>query len=224
MKLKLIAVALSLTSSLALADYTFNSHNQFYVGVGGGYGGMITKQASLPLSLSDNNTVTEQQLRNGIAYRSELGYLWAVDHDSYGFEVGYMGYPKNTYDINNTHPSLIYRGYAADLLAVFQHNYNDGWDVNAKLGGAYVRQKLENPQGNASIYTNKAIFSSQSKILPEAALGLGYNLTQHFGFDFSAHYIFGGSATQNFATTSSANAINKVASVAAAFIGVHLEF
>jgi len=190
MKLKLIAVALSLTSSLALADYTFNSHNQFYLGAAGGYGGMISNQPSLPLTLSDSNTVTDQQLRNGVAYRADLGYLWAVDHDAYGFEVGYMGYPKNTYDINNTHPSLVYKGYAADLLAVFQHNYDDGWDVNAKLGAAYVRQQLEKEMiinelssynqdiFNLLQYHIATYFDNESVSLPRTEFKTGGRLTK----------------------------------------------
>lgn len=229
LKLALFASAAVLITSSASA-YTFVAENQFYVGAGGGYGGMLTYQPSGYPQASDStgaHNYTAARLRDGVAYRINMGYLWAFGHDQYGGEIGYMGYPKNTYNIDNISPSLDYKGHTVDLLIVLKHNYNNGGNVFAKAGAAYVTQKLSNPQPTNPSYMsvgNQSIFGTSHKILPEVALGAGYNLSQHIGVDFSVHYVFAGSSGQDLAIANSAGDANRVASVAAAFLGLYATF
>lgn len=226
MKFKVIlTILLGLIVLNANAAYQFDGKNQFYMGVGAGWGGMLTYKASnLPQSIGDGTSYTAKSLHDGLSYRGNLGYLWAVGHDNYGLELGYMGYPKNTYDIDNVHPRLAYKGHSIDALIVLQHNYNDGWFIAGKLGAAYVVQQLQNSQSDDYLINNNSIFGTDRKVLPEVALSAGYNITQHIGVDISAHYIFGGSDNQNLTNASSAANVRRVASVAAGFIGAYLRF
>ncbi len=222
-KITLIAF-LSLIMSNAFG-YVFVSQNQAYVGFSGGYGGMLTYQPSvIPTSAGNSTNYTGVNLRKGVSYRVQTGYLWAVGHDQYGLELGYMGYPRNTYDIDSVTPSLVYKGHTSDLLVVLRHNYNDGWNIAAKIGAAYVTQKLENPQATDIQVNNQSVFGTRTEILPEAALVFGYNVTEHFGLELSAQYVFAGSSGQNKAIASSAADVNKVASVVAGLFGVYFEF
>ncbi len=230
LKLSLLSLLLLIISIPAWADYTFMSENQFYVGIAAGYGGMLTyRPQNLPVAANNNTQYTAFTANNGVAYRAEMGYLWAKAHDQYGLEIGYMGYPKNTYDINYVTPTLVYKGYTTDLLVVLKHNYNSGLNIFGKIGAAYVDQRLINPQANNASapdtsVNGKSIFRRNAKILPEVALGLGYNLTQHIGIDLSANYVFAGSSGQDLATANQAEDANKVASVAAGFIGVYVDY
>jgi hypothetical protein len=207
-KITLIAF-LSLIMSNAFG-YVFVSQNQAYVGFSGGYGGMLTYQPSvIPTSAGNSTNYTGVNLRKGVSYRVQTGYL---------------GYPRNTYDIDSVTPSLVYKGHTSDLLVVLRHNYNDGWNIAAKIGAAYVTQKLENPQATDIQVNNQSVFGTRTEILPEAALVFGYNVTEHFGLELSAQYVFAGSSGQNKAIASSAADVNKVASVVAGLFGVYFEF
>lgn len=229
LKLASLSMVMLLTTSSALA-YSYVSENQFYVGIGAGYGGMLTyRPQNLPVAANNNTQYTAFTANNGVAYRAEVGYLWAKAHDQYGLEIGYMGYPKNTYDVDYVTPTLVYKGYTTDLLVVLKHNYSSGLNIFGKIGAAYVTQRLINPQeNNASApdtsVNGKSIFCTNSKILPEVALGLGYNLSQHLGIDLSANYVFAGSSGQDLAVASNADSANKIASVAAGFIGVYFQY
>jgi hypothetical protein len=226
MKLKIIVALLLGALTISVSANTYTGQNQFYIGAAAGYGGMITYQPSLPAKIDANNSYTAYKLRDGAAYRANIGYLWSFGHNKYGIELGYMGYPKNTYSIDNVNPSLVYKGYTADALLVFQHDYSNGWFIAGKLGAAYVTQQLQNPQGVDLTDSNgQSYFGTEHKVLPEVALTAGYNITQHVGVDISANYVFAGTKKQDLA-----NAINhasnarRVASVAAGFVGLYVRF
>lgn len=230
MKLKLSIFALiSLLFSTSVFAYS-SAHNQFYVGVQGGYGGMLTYRFdNLPNTTggyAGTTSYTGQKIHSGFAYRTSIGYLFTHGHDQFGLEAGYMGYPKNTYDIDNQE-LLIYKGNSVDLLLVMKHNYDDGFNVFAKFGGAYVTQRLENASSTDITIPNSngtSIFGRSTKVLPEAALGFGYELNRHVSVDLGANYIFAGDKSQNLNSASTSKDMNRVASVIAGLIGVYVQF
>ncbi|MBX9704655.1 MAG: hypothetical protein K5Q00_00240 [Gammaproteobacteria bacterium] len=234
MKLKFAAFALLSCALICLstAAFAYPTSNQFYMGAQAGYGGMLTYQpSSFPTTTGSalNTTYTGDQLRQGVTYRGDLGYLWTFDHNQYGLELGYMGYPKNNYDLGdvngaNGKKTLVYKGSTIDALIVLKHNYDNNINIAAKFGAAQVTQKLENAQATDIQIGNQTIFMRRSAVLPEVALALGYDLTPNVGIDLGANYVFGGSSGQNLATASTAQDADKVASVAAGFAGVYVQF
>lgn len=225
----LLSCALTCVSTTAFA---YPTTNQFYLGAQAGYGGMITYEPSTyPTTTGStlDTTYTGDQLRSGVSYRGDLGYLWTFDHNQYGLEMGYMGYPKNTYDLGdsdgaNGKETLVYKGSTVDALIVLKHNYDNNMNIAAKVGAAYVTQKLQNAQAADIQISGQSIFMTRSAVLPEVALALGYDLTPNVGINLGANYVFGGSKGQNLADASTAQDADKVASVAAGFAGVYVQF
>jgi len=242
--LALSAVAVSLgASSIALADNNMplggnpqSVKGGIYVGGSLGYGGMDTPKKNMPLS--DIAQSGSYKLRHGVAYRIDGGYLFPVaSHFLLGAELGYTGYPKNQYKLGLGHKiysHLTYAGSMFDALLVAKYYIGTHFNMFGKAGAAYVSQKTSwdlynNNKGEAS---SNSFVKKSHKILPEVAVGLGYDFTPSLGVDVTYSHVFG--KKPNFTntadihtgpdTTGLQNDLSQVASVNTVLVGLTYKF
>lgn len=161
----------------------------------GGIGGIDTRHYSPNLSPYE-----EVSLHRGLAYRLSLGYLLAQEKFNYGLELGYAGYPQNTYAFS--FPSLsasgneAYKGHLLDLLAVIKPtlwmNSNHKIYLIGTAGAAYVTQTFhgQSTAFNTLFVLNKTI----KRVEPETALGMGYLINKKIDINLCYHHVFAGRA------------------------------
>lgn len=233
--LVLSALGLSLGASTVALAANGGVHVQavkggVYVGGGLGIGGMNTPRGYLPL---DNATSKSYKLRSGVVYRVDVGYLFPVAaHLLLGVEGGYTGYPHNKYrmanNIQDQYCHLNYRGHLFDLLAVAKYYFGGRFNVFAKVGGADVYQKTALTLYNGGNHSKVAFTKKVSKILPEAALGVGYDITPAIGVDVTYSHVFGVKPSFNVAHIQDIKDLephlSKVASVNTLIGGVTFKF
>jgi len=184
-KSMLIMLALAtFLSGISTAAYAIGS--QPYINLQFGYGERDT----------GNISGLQQNTRSGFAYRIAVGYLFASSpYFRFGPEVGYLGVPDNQYSDN-----VNYDGEAADLLLNIVFQNETPWYLMFKGGVAYVTQRLTDTAGSRS---------TERRILPEAAVAIGYRISKHFSLAISANRIFG----RNGLDGNSSNLNNGVASI-----------
>lgn len=181
-----------------------------YVGLNAGWGGMDTAK----ITKTDTQS---NKLHHGIAGRVSAGYLFGQDeHFNYGAEVGYTALPQNKYKIDGK--DFKYDSHNIDLLAVAKYNINSNVDVFGKAGGAYVTQKTSGSY-------EKGLQESKSKLLPEVAVGAGYDFKNGLGLNVTYSHIFGSKPTvlDTSSGVTKAN-VNKVASVNMVTAGISYTF
>lgn len=170
----------------------------FYVGLGAGIGGMDTPK------LDQNDLAflgayeTSYKLRNGVAARGYLGYLWAIPQTQYlklGAELGYNYYPKNKYTakyIGLPDESWDYKGWNVDLLAVGKYNFGDtGFNVIGKAGPAYVSQDLNLNADQPGVGYSSIHTGSKHKVRAEVAAGVGYDFNKNIDVNLVFSHVFG---------------------------------
>ena len=192
----------ALLAGLIASGFVMSAHagTGFYAGVGAGIGGMDTKK------YSSGGPFTSQKLRSGVSYRGALGYLMGEGNFNYGLELGYTGYPKNTYGyygVNGT-----YTGYTVDLLGVGKYNFSDsdsGFFVVGKAGAALVSQKFDIADAGATYYKK-----TKTAVRPELAVGAGYNVNKNVAFDLTLSHVFGNQADPDAGSVSGATQISSV--------------
>jgi hypothetical protein len=158
------------------------------------------------------NSGLNTSLRSGVSYRASLGYLMGVSNFNYGAELGYTGYPDNTY--SNGYNKLTYSGHTIDLLGVGKYNFSNtetGFFAVGKAGAAYVSQKTKANNFN----------KTQTAIKPELAVGLGYNMSRKVALDVTMSRIFAGQANP---TGNSVNSATQVSSVNTLMAGITYNF
>ncbi|ALA24729.1 hypothetical protein AVI51_01470 [Piscirickettsia salmonis] len=212
--LKLTAMTALLISTSALA-----TKSGAYIGLNLGYGGMDTAQLT---KNSFRNEVSSSASLRGFAGRINAGYLWSQSSLNYGIELGYATYANNQYSAlgkNGEKYNFTYKGYNIDLLGIAQYNFSPNWNILAKAGVAYVSQTTSGSNEFSHVFANK------SKLLPEVALGLGYEFTNGIGLNLTASHIFGNQST--FAGNNNQtikNNLNKVSPVDMVTVGVNYNF
>jgi OOP family OmpA-OmpF porin len=165
-----------------------------YIGVGGGWGGMHTPKLNDADRVFSGGPGSETVL--GIAARAYGGYLWAIPQAQnlqVGVELGYNYYKKNTYSLAgpNASDEWNYKGHSIDLLGVAKFNLGtSGLNVLAKAGPAYVRQKMTITENNLGAL-NTGWAGSESKVKPEAVVGIGYDITKNLDINATYAHIFG---------------------------------
>lgn len=214
--------------SFALAGNFEQPNNHFnnqnitggaYIGGSIGIGGMNTPK----LNAADHNlTSTSSKLRKGVAYRADLGYLFAVAPQLLlGGEFGYTGYPNNKYTGNNVNgytENLKYKGHMFDLLGVAKYYFGCNFNVFGKAGAAYVYQKATITVSHRA-RTVPVFSESKNKILPELAAGIGYDFTPAIGANITYSHVFGSKPSFQDLST-----FNNVASVNTVLAGLTYKF
>lgn len=150
-----------------------------YIGIALGTGGMDTPELTDTMKSFGNYS---ENLR-GFAGRGYLGYLFGEDF-KYGAELGFSLYPDNKYSAGAA--NWKYSGYNFDLLAILKYNFSN-FNIFGKAGGAFVSQKFDFDNNSRAIFYN----TTKNKLLPEIAVGLGYDFKRNFGIDITYSHIFG---------------------------------
>lgn len=196
-------------SSAALADGALADNSAqgvqggAYIGGGLGIGGMNTPKSYLPLGKGVANLKQSRKLRSGVTYRVDAGYLFPVtSHLLLGAEVGYTGYPQNKYNQDGdfwlktkVHTRLNYSGHMFDVLGVAKYYFGNHFNVFAKAGAADVYQKtsfnMYETGDKQQVVDSIAFTKKVNKILPEAAVGVGYDFTPAIGVNVTYSHVFG---------------------------------
>lgn len=152
-----------------------------YVGLGAGYGKMDTKLG--------NNKVKSNKLAGRI-YGGYLFQLASLPGFQYGAETGFNKYSNNKYNDRATDKKLTVSGYNIDLLGVAKYNFNNGFNVLAKAGAAYTRESVDLHYTTGTPFANH-ITKSKHKVLPETAVGAGYNFNKNWGVNTTYAHVFG---------------------------------
>lgn len=144
----------------------------------------------------------------GGAGRLSVGHLWGDNNFNYGLETGLMYYPHADMDsFIFADTTTTYKGYNFDILGVIKYTFDSGFSLFGKAGGAYVHQNatssLDISVDGISVSTSTS--ASGSRVAPEVALGVGYQLTSNLGLNLTADTVFAGtpSASNPVATTNS---------------------
>ena len=126
------------------------------------------------------------------------GYLWGCDNLNYGLELGLLYYPSAKINIpvidihSGEQVSSIgvkFDGTNIDLLGVLKYNFDNGFNVFAKAGAAYVDQKATL---DAPVLGVVRLSQTDHKVAPEVALGVGYQFDQNWGINFTVNTVFAG--------------------------------
>lgn len=185
-----------------------------YVGAQGGWGivnegdgvkGIFNTSYDAVSNAVGNGKATKKITRGGIAGRAYVGYAFMP---YFSLETGYTYLPNNKYELQiaalqpngiDSNASLKETNYAIDLFAKGTLPLNmassalDGWNLFAKLGAAYEHT-------NAKLVSNiddkilPNLNSSEGKIRPAYAAGIGYTFSNNVGLDLTYTGIYGSKA------------------------------
>lgn len=209
-KLSVLGLGLIATASIL-------ANGQALVNLGLGFGGLKT-----PDSMIGQEGTTQSYDIRGMAERGSLGYLFTILDSgfSYGAELGYNHYAKNTYTINGGPDyNLSYQSYAIDALGIARYTINNFF-LQAKGGAAYVNQSIDT---NAGYQAATGVASTtKTAIRPELGAGLGYNFTKHISADVDYSHIFG--TQPSISDTSTANSITQIAPINVLMLNLSYNF
>jgi opacity protein-like surface antigen len=166
------------------------------VGLGIGWGRMeMPKNAVTDQYLKNNAVKYMTHAQSNFAARVHLGYLFkAGDRFLVGPEVGYnyLGDTKYTYT-DDTYKANYAKAsdYSFDLLGVGKYYVTQNLDLFGKAGIAVITQKATfegTPvaKGKVLSYTN-----NKTKVLPEVAAGVGYDVTKNIETTVTYAHAFG---------------------------------
>lgn len=161
-----------------------------YVGVGAGWGAL---DVPLDSTVGLSGAVSSSQKTNGFSGRVNVGYLAGVSQNmSLGGEAGYTYLPYTTNTVTMTSEDLTQTfsrkydpRYVLDLLAVAKFYVTSELNVFGKAGIAYVNQKQT--VSTEGFYSS----STDGKVLPELAVGAGYNIAQNLEANLTYAHAFG---------------------------------
>ncbi len=184
-KLSVLAGALALTSSMAMADLTYQEGGHPYVSGAIGWGQILVPSTTDLVNQSPVPGSSASTDKGGFAYAVSGGYLYHINQFAFGGEVGYNGY--NTSQTHLTIPGLgtinnKYDVSAIDFLAVGRFYMNPAFSVALKAGGLYTMQKIDS-NAFASVKTDR--------VLPALGGGVGFNITENMMLTADALYGFG---------------------------------
>lgn len=206
-------IGLAKTSKPAMKNYDPSivtsaiAGNHAYLGIQGGYGTMDVHISEVGKAIFDAEKVSyEAHEPKATAGRIFAGYLWLAGEKGHlGAEIGYGKHPNRTYtfsfeDEESLEPEMIttevkFKGYYLDLLGVAKYNFTPQINAFVKGGIAYVHQTVT-IEGDTTFFSlffgdidiEKATLN---KFLPEAAIGVGYDINRNFSVDLSYSHIFG---------------------------------
>ena len=129
--------------------------------------------------------------------RLSLGYLLGDCNFNFGLEAGgtyYRASDQSTTFLGQKEDVTV-DGSVFDLLAVAKYTFNSGFNVFAKAGGAYITRNI-----NRTITSSGIAYpynGNSSVAAPELAVGLGYQLTPHWGISLTGNALFNAPAPMN---------------------------
>ncbi|OGO91448.1 MAG: hypothetical protein A3F10_02185 [Coxiella sp. RIFCSPHIGHO2_12_FULL_42_15] len=174
-----------------------DSKGGLYVGVGAGWGALTTPSDFYNSGLNSSLTSSFQK-ENGFAGRVNLGYLFSVSNNVLlGLETGYIYLPETTNTlVTNANPSQTLKQeynprYVLDLLGVAKVYVTNQINLFGKAGLAYVSQEYTTSvvtAGNGALVSS---YSTKQKVLPEVAVGAGYNITDNLEANITYAHAFG---------------------------------
>ena len=196
-----------------------------YVQMQGGVGGIDTRNYPENSDPYDNVVLTD-----GISYRLSAGYISMHQSFNYGFELGYAGYPNNTYSFS--FPTLPaegvqqYQGYVIDCLGVLKLDLNSvlNHDIYllGKTGVARVSQTFNGR--SAALNTVFTFNKTVNQFEPEVVGGIGYSVNKNFDINLNYHQIFAGSADPVANPVDNSNKLTQISSVHLLMAGVTYYF
>lgn len=116
--------------------------------------------------------------KTALLTRLAVGYMWENNASlHYGIEAGY----ENLHPVKQSYQQLVLeaRQYQIDTVGVIDYFFCSKWDVFAKAGAAYTKRTVT---GNSREGTYTGAYD---KFSPKAAVGVGYNVTNHVNLNIS---------------------------------------
>ncbi|MCS5712254.1 outer membrane protein [Candidatus Berkiella aquae] len=172
MKTNKISLVLLSTLSLCAIDAIANPY------VSGQFGVYGTRDSN---NVYDNLFHSHKARATG---RIGAGYLWDVNPcTELGLEGGVQGYQKLRESYNNVEASL--RRYSIDVLGVVDYYPTvHGFDLFAKAGAAYIREK-------ATIHLDHFDASARKgAVVPKAVIGAGYDIINNVNVNLALSHEF----------------------------------
>ncbi len=171
MKTNKISLILLSTLSLCAIDAIANPY------ISGQFGVYGTRDSN---NVYDNLFHSDKARSTG---RISAGYLWDVNPCvELGVEGGVQGYQKLRENYNNVDASL--RRYSVDVLGVVDYYPVQGFDLFAKAGPAYIREK-------ATIHHNHFDASARKgTVVPKAVIGAGYDIINNVNVNIALSHEF----------------------------------
>lgn len=193
-----------------------------YAGLGLGVGALDISSDLITDKAAKN---TNQQNNWGFAGRVDVGYLLDITGDVLmGAEVGYNYLPQTKYTFDTgtgtAQQSYKYSDYSFDMLAVAKYLLPENFNVFGKAGVAVVKQTASLEK------SGKTTKDHLTKVLPEIALGVGYNVNANVETTLTWAHVFGDdlSDVKNVSTATAASINSDVPSSNTILIGVDYKF
>ncbi len=196
-----------------------------YLQLQGGIGGLYTKDYP-----ENSDPYDQVSLRQGMAYRVSAGHLWSHKIFNYGGELGFTGFPKNSYSFN--FPSLPasgienYKGNTVDLLGVLKLNLNSMVHRDVCLfgkGGIAAIGQTFNGQ-SAAFDTVFAVNKTVWQVQPEVAAGIGYLFGKDMDINLSYHHVFAGQSDPGADSTVAIGRLTQPSTVGLLLAGIAYHF
>lgn len=191
-----IAAALAASSAAAIAGGNTAVNAPLsgpYIQGGLGVGFLRTPNDELQ-NQPFSGTFSSEHKNYNLAGRVAEGYRYMLNTNiGLGAELGYNYNGQSSYEYNTQNAgnfNLKYRDMSVDLLGVLTYYFTPAWSVNAKAGAAYVMQEITGNASYLSTLLNRNI-ENKSQFLPEIAMGVSYNVSQHVALGVEGSYIFG---------------------------------
>ncbi|MGE4349316.1 MAG: outer membrane beta-barrel protein [Candidatus Berkiella sp.] len=137
--------------------------------------------------LGENNNIWKNIFDNDedtkLSARIAAGYLWNVANNTKaGVETGF-NFNRNI-KVRYDDVTLKFKRHSFDLLGVLDFYPTQKFDVFAKVGTAYTKNKI------SYHYLNMSDAASHSTFVPKAVIGAGYDFTKDLNVNLSLAHEF----------------------------------
>lgn len=227
---------LSVQSNEIFAESTMPK-DHFYIGGDIGMGGMDNGDVNLNKSYGDY----VKSSKGGTNYHAFFGYAFQQNERfSIGPELGYLSLAENTYEFGSRHvysynrytevsgfnEKFAFTGNVIEMLMNATYKPSNKFYLIGKVGFGLVNQTLS---WNYSDTTGEylANSSTQSKLLPEIVLGLGWEVQKNLLINLSMTQLFAESAKDihnNITNNYNLDQMNTIAPIGIVSLGIQYNF
>lgn len=230
-------------ASLALAggqEQAQVKRGGFYIGGGLGYADLGMPTNLISDQFIDSARTAQSSTLNHFTAGAHVGYLFPVTQQFLlGAELGYNYLPNTTYTITNKTVStnndteIKFSRYSLDLMGVAKYYVVDQFNVFAKAGVSYVKQKAS---ADATVVVQgltldtASVSKSSDQLQPKLAVGAGYNVLPNLELTAEYSHTFGdkfNSISQNSFDSDNnlkESSVTNIASNNAVLVGVNYYF